>query len=174
MTERAQVYRTTLNIKLGSAVSTPNPTAPTNTPAAVGEVQVTQPPPVVQPTTQQVVSAPVNNEIVVNDPNAVDYVQRYNEIVLGERPVNWGNIALVGLIGLVIVGGGGFVMFNEMRLRLSSVKMVTVEGQYPTDVVEMLPAIARLKLQTRKVLQHILNNPQNGQSAEHNRHIGFR
>ncbi len=161
LTERAQVYATTLNIKLGSAESTPNPTAPTNTPAAaVGEVQVTQPPPVVQPTTQPVVSAPVNNEIVVNDPNAVDYVQRYNEIVLGERPVNWGNIVLIGLIALVIVGGGGFVMFNEMRLRLPSVKMATVEGQYPTDVVEMLPAIARLKLQTRKVLQHILNNPQ--------------
>ena len=43
----------------------------------------------------------------------VDYAQRYNEIVLGERPVNWGNIALIGLIALVVVGGGGFVLFNE-------------------------------------------------------------
>ena len=58
--------------------------------------------------------------MVVNDPNLVDYVQRYNEIVLGERPVNWGNIILIGLIGLVVVGGGGFVIFNEMRLRLAS------------------------------------------------------
>jgi hypothetical protein len=158
--DRAQVYATILNVKLGDAESTPNPTAPTNTPdAAVGEVQVTQPPPVAQPTTQSVVSVPVNNEVVVNDPNTVDYVQRYNEIVLGERPVNWGNIILVGLIGLVIVVGGGFVIFNEMHLRPPSVKMATVEGQYPTDVVEMLPAITQLKLQTRKVLRNILNNP---------------
>ena len=158
--ERAEVYATILNVKLGSAESTPNPTAPTNTPAAaVGEVQATQPPAVVQPTSQPAVNAPTNNEVVVNDPNTVDYVQRYNEIVLGERPVNWGNIILIGLIGLVIVGGGGFVIFNELHLRPPSVKMATVEGQYPTDVVEMLPAIAQLKLQTRKVLRNILNNP---------------
>ncbi len=160
--ERAQVYATILNVKLGSSSeSTPNPGAPTNTPAAaVGEVQSARPTPVTEPTTQPVVSSmPINNEIVVNDPNTVDYVQRYNEIVLGERRVNWGNIILIGLIGLVIVGGGAFVVFNEMRLRLPSAKLATVQGEYPADVVEMMPAIAHLKLQTRQSLKHILNNP---------------
>lgn len=159
--ERAQVYATILNVKLDSGGSSPVQTAPTNTPAAaVSEVQATQPPATAQPTAQQVVSsAPANNEVVVNDPNTVDYVQRYNEIVLGQRPVNWGNIALIALIALVIVGGGGFVMLNEMRLRLASPKMATAEGEYPADVVEMLPSLARLKLQTRQALKKILNNP---------------
>ena len=159
--ERAQVYATILNVKLDSSGSSPVQSAPTNTPAAaVSEVQATQPPAAVQPTAQQVVSnAPVNNEVVVNDPNTIDYVQRYNEIVLGQRPVNWGNIVLIALIAIVIVGGGGFVMLNEMRLRLASPKLATAEGQYPADVVEMLPALARLKLQTRQALKKILNNP---------------
>lgn len=159
--ERAQVYATILNVKLDSGGSSPVQTAPTNTPAAaVSEVQATQPPAAAQPTAQQVVSsAPANNEVVVNDPNTVDYVQRYNEIVLGQRPTNWGNIALIALIALVIVGGGGFVILNEMRLRLASPKMATAEGEYPADVVEMLPSLARLKLQTRQALKKILNNP---------------
>ncbi|MBI1281874.1 MAG: hypothetical protein GC179_27360 [Anaerolineaceae bacterium] len=160
--ERAQVYATTLNIKLGSTDNTPIPISPTNaiTPAAaIDAVQATQPPAEVQPTTQAVVSAHVNNEVVINDPNMVDYVQRYNEIVLGERPVNWGNVILIGLIILVIVGGGGFVLINEMRLHVPTTKMAPVEGQYPTDVVDMLPALVRLKLQTRSTLQRILNNP---------------
>ena len=45
----------------------------------------------------------------------MDYVQHYNQIVLGEHPVNWGDIALIGLIGLVALGGGGFVVFNEVQ-----------------------------------------------------------
>lgn len=160
--EKAQVYATKLNVKIGDGASPTNASAPTNTPAAAsGVVQATQTPIIqVQPTVQSAISVPVVNEVVVNDPNAVDYVQRYNEIVLGERPVNWGNIILVSLIGLVIVGGGGFIIFNEMRLRLSATQMKTVTGEYPADVVEMLPALARLKLQTRQVLQHILSNPQ--------------
>ncbi len=156
--DRAQVYATILNVELGSGDSTPIPIVPTSLPAD-SPVQPTPQSPIVEPTPQSSVSVPINNEIVVNDPNVVDYVQRYNEIVLGERPVNWGNIALVGLIGLVVVGGGGFVIFNELRLRLPSSEMRTVEGAYEAEVVEMLPAIARLKSQTRKALRNLLNNP---------------
>ncbi len=158
--ERAQVYASVLNVSLGSGDSTPIPATATVAPAAgVGEVQTTQKPPAAEPTAQSVVSAQTINEVVVNDPNAVDYVQRYNEIVLGERPVNWGNIGLIGLIGLVIVGGGFFVIFNEIRLRVPTVAMRTVEGEYPAEVLEMLPALSRLKLQTRNALKKILNNP---------------
>ncbi len=158
--ERAQVYATILNVKISDGAATSSQTASTNTPAAaVGEVQATQPPSVAQPTTQPVVSVPVVSEVVVNDPNTVDYVQRYNEIVLGERPVNWGNIVLAALIGLVAVGGGGFVIVNESRHHVPSVETKKIEGEYPADVVDMLPALARLKVQTRQVLTHILNNP---------------
>ena len=48
--------------------------------------------------------APVSAAMVVDDPNVVDYAQRYNEIVLGQNPTNWGNIVLVIMIGLIAVG----------------------------------------------------------------------
>jgi hypothetical protein len=158
--DKAQVYATKLNVKIGDGAVSSN-AAPTNTPsAASGAVQATQPPTVeVQLTTQPAVSAPSNNEVVVNDPNTVDYVQRYNEIVLGERPVNWGNVILAALIGLVVLGGGGFVILNEVRLRTVALETKKVEGDYPADVVEMLPAIAGLQMRTRDVLKHILSNP---------------
>lgn len=155
---RAQVYATKLNVKVGDgAASQVNPTSEP-APSATPVPQQAAP---VQPTAQPAAaSVPSDNQIVVNDPNAVDYVQRYDEIVLGERPVNWGNIALFGVIGLLVVGGGGFVLFNELRLMRAAGDLRKVEGEYPADVVDMLPAIARLKVQARQALKHILSNPQ--------------
>ncbi|MBZ0297749.1 MAG: hypothetical protein K8L99_34660 [Anaerolineae bacterium] len=174
--ERAQVYATVLNVDLnggsgdsGSSDESSGSSADdfwgeapaaTSAPAAEdfwgGESTSAESAPA-EPTT--VTIAPVDQELFVNDPNLVDYVQRYDEIVLGKRPVNWGNIALIGLIGLVLVGGGGFVIFNEMRLRTSLGEFEKVEGEYPADVIEMLPAITRLQFQTRKTLRKILDNP---------------
>ena len=53
--------------------------------------------------------------MVIDDASLVDYVQRYDEIVLGKQPTNWGNIILSVLIGVLVVGGGGFVILNEIR-----------------------------------------------------------
>jgi hypothetical protein len=156
--ERAQVYAVALGIDLngGGSSDQPAPTSvPTTAPTPSGE-QPAASTPVSEPLA---VSVPADNELVVNDPNVVDYVQRYNEIVLGERPVNWGNIILIGLIGLVVVAGGGFVIFNEMRLRLASIETRQVVGEYPAEVVDMLPAIAGLKSQTLKSLKNILSQP---------------
>lgn len=158
LTERAQVYASILNVSLDNEAKTPVPDAVTSVPEL--NIQIaTQQPPAAQPTSQPIVSVPVANEVVIDDPDIVDYVQRYNEIVLGERPVNWGNIVLVALIGLIVVGGGGFVILNEARQHNSTIETKRVEGEYPVDVVDMLPAIARLKLQTRQALTKILSNP---------------
>ncbi|MBN1147969.1 MAG: hypothetical protein JXA78_11995 [Anaerolineales bacterium] len=141
--ERAQVYATTLGVEIGAGA-----TAPTDagmTPAAG------------QPA--EAFSATVYTELDVDDPNLVDYAQRYNEIVLGKRPVNVGNNILMGLIGLVALGGGGFVFYNEILSKLSFGKTQKVEGEYPEDVIEMLPVIANLKPQSRKSLKSILENP---------------
>lgn len=156
---RAQVYAVALGIDLSSGGNGSDQAAPTNVPTNVGTPAVEVVATSVPVSQQTSVDVPVNNELVVNDPNVVDYVQRYNEIVLGERPVNWGNIVLVALIILVAVGGGGFVIFNEMRLRSASGETKRIEGEYPVDVVEMLPAIAGLKSQSRQSLKNILNNP---------------
>jgi len=157
--DRAQVYATALNVEFGmggssggsgsSTASTAPQTDTADQPAA-SEADVVQ----------VSFDIPAGNELAVDDPNLVDYAQRYNEIVLGERPVNVGNIVLVALIGLVVVGGGGFILFNEIRLRLAANTLVPVEGtSYPEDVVEMLPALARLKYETRNALKKLVQNP---------------
>jgi hypothetical protein len=166
LNERVQVYAVLLK-KPADGSSTSNSVAPT-TVAAQGPAQSSGTA-TVQPTVQSTVSAQVaggpvsgalnDTQIVVDDPNAVDYVQRYNEIVLGQRPVNWGNITLIALIGLVVVAGGGFVIFNEIRIRMAASATRKVDGEYPVEVVEMLPALATLKPQSRRSLRNILEHP---------------
>lgn len=162
--ERAKVYETILGVETGTGAA-----APAETNAATPEPQSESTAAPVESTAVPAAAVPVSDnttvcptgdkQLAVDDPSLVNYVQRYDEIVLGERPVNWGNMTLVGLIGLVAVGGGGFVFFNEMRLRRSSTETRKVEGEYPADVVDMLPAITALKSETRQSLKRILENP---------------
>jgi hypothetical protein len=123
--ERAQVYATALGISIGEASSTPATT--TTTPIT---------------TTTSTTSSPCllsAAELAVDDPNLMDYTQRYDQIVLGKKPVNWGNIILVGLIGVVAIGGGGFVVLREKLVKLSFGETKSVSGEYPADAVDMLP-----------------------------------
>ncbi len=142
---RAQVYATALGIEIGGGAETASPEAePTTTEPASSEA---------------VASVLVVTELDVDDPNLVDYTQRYNEIVLGKKPVNWGNVILIVMIGMLAVGGGGFVVVNEKLVKVSFGDTKTVEAEYPGDVVDMLPSIASLKPQARKNLKNILDNP---------------
>jgi hypothetical protein len=142
---RAQVYATALGVEIGSGTvpTTTVSASATATPASTGSAA----------------SAPVTTALNVDDPNVVNYTQRYDEIVLGQHPVNWGNVILIAMIGMLVVGGGGFVITNEKLVKVSFGDTKKVEGEYPSDVVDMLPAIARLKSQTRKSLKSILDNP---------------
>lgn len=111
--------------------------------------------------TETASACPVTDtQLAVNDPNLVDFATHYNRVVLGETPVNWGNVALVGLIGAVVLGGGGFVVINETRLSRGAGKTERVEGEYPPDVIDMLPALTNLKSQSRNSLRRILNQPE--------------
>jgi hypothetical protein len=142
---RAQVYATALGVEIGSG------TAPTTTgPASATAVPISAEP---------AVSAPVTTSLNLDDPNLVDYAQRYDEIVLGKHPINWGNAILIAMIAMLLVGGGGFVILNEKLVKVSFGDTKKVEGEYPGDVVDMLPVIARLKPQARKSLKSILDNP---------------
>jgi hypothetical protein len=143
---RAQVYATALGVTLGSGSATPTS----------GESDAA-------PISAEAAPAPASdmgcNDIVVDDPDAVDYVQNYDEIVLGKKPINWGNSILVGMIGLVVVGGGGFVVTREKLVNVKFGDTRKVEDEYPADVVEMLPKIANLKTGARKSLKNVLNDP---------------
>jgi hypothetical protein len=143
---RAQVYATTLGVTLGASAATPNPVA--STPAAVAE----------QPASAPV--APSSSEVIYDDPNLVDYSARYDEIVLGKTPVNWGNVVLIAMIILLAVGGGLFVIYNEKLVKVSFGDTKSAGDEYPADVVDMLPSLNKLKATTRQSMKKLLDNPQ--------------
>jgi hypothetical protein len=146
---RAQVYASALGVKVGTGSSAPAATpAPTDPSAATTPAAVSQ-----QPATQQASLAP-------NDQNIIDYVQRYNANVLGENPINWGNVILLIMIGAMAIGGGSLVLHREGFVRVSFKETKPVEGEYPTDVVNMIPDIAKLKPNARKALRRLLEKPE--------------
>jgi hypothetical protein len=91
--------------------------------------------------------------------DVIDYVQRYDELVLGKNPVNVGNIVMLVLLALLVLGGGFFVLRKEGLLSISFQETKQIKGRYPADVVDMLPDLARLKPARRQALRHILKNP---------------
>jgi hypothetical protein len=143
---QAQVYATTLGVTLGSG-ATP---AATDVPAA----SATSIPVSCEAAGNSAVMA-----LAVDDPNAVNYAQNYNEIVLGQHPTNWGNVILIAMILMLGVGGGAFVIINERLVKVTFGDTKKVAGEYPNDVVDMLPAISKLKPQARRSLKNILENP---------------
>ncbi len=143
LTERAQVYATALGVEIGTGSGGPA----AGEPVTVAEAPVS------------VAAVPVSSEIKYDDPNLVDYVARYDEIVLGKKPINWGNAILLGLIGLMAVGGGGFMMMREKLVKVSFGEVKQAGAEYPADVVDLLPAITNLKSNSRKALKNVLANP---------------
>ena len=150
---RAQVYADKLGIQLGSSGTTAGsgngtPAAPATQSAApaVGNTSATP----------QSAAAVPQATLAPNDPNLVNYVQRYNENVLGKYPTNWGNVILWVLIGAMVIGGGGLVISREGLVKVSFKETKPVEGEYPADVVDMVPDIAKLKPNARKSLRHLL------------------
>ena len=145
LTERAQVYAATLGVEVGEGSTAP----------ATGSSEVV--PVSVEPSASVVTQG--CNEIVVDDPNVVNYAQHYDEIVLGKKTVNWGNMILMGMIGALVVGGGGFVVSREKLVNFSFGDTRKADEEYPAEVVELLPKIAALKPGGRKALANLLNNP---------------
>jgi hypothetical protein len=99
----------------------------------------------------------------------VDYNQRYDETVLGQTPVNWGNIIVGIIVVALLAGGGSFVYWNERRLRRLAgkepVKPKPVAAtplaldDYPLEVLALLPALKRLNPAGVHALARLLDNP---------------
>lgn len=162
--QRAEVYLTALGIDLNDSSTVTQATATMTlaseaTPAAIPPTAANETASAVPIADSSETCAAGGTQLAVDDPNLVDYVHHYNQVVLGETPVNWGDVTLVGLIALVVVGGGGFVLFNENRLHRAAQTHI-VEGEYPADVVEMLPALTNLKSSSRRTLGNILKHPE--------------
>jgi hypothetical protein len=175
--ERAQVYATALGVEVGSGDGpssgsttsgggdTPSGSAPSS-----GDDQAST----------SASSAPAPSGIVIDTSTVVDYNQQYNETVLGQRNINWGNVILVVLIVLVAAGGGAYVYWNERKLRglplikksqaarpgAAGMPLPKVEG-YSDDVVALLPKIAQLNPVGLHALKRLLENPEEASELLH-------
>jgi hypothetical protein len=151
---KAQVYATTLGVTVGSSSAAPTPAAPAATPAAPAAA----------------IAAPAVSVGSIPAAQMVDYSERYNENVLGQKPVNVGNIILIVMILGMLLGGGYFVVRREGLVSISfqDTKQIqatkTVQAGFPADVVEMVPDLAKLKPEARRNLREILAKP--GTAAE--------
>jgi hypothetical protein len=159
----AQEYATPLGVTLGDAGTAPV----AETPAATAV------------TTTTVGTAPGTGTIVVSQPGSIDYVQQYQSTVLGEHPINWGNVIVVLMILGILFGGGAFVYWNERRRRglisffptraLKAVAGLTIpkiEG-YTSEVTELLPLVNKLNPVGLHALKRILANPEQANELLH-------
>jgi hypothetical protein len=148
--ERAQVYATALGVQLTSAGD-----------AAPAPSVADEPAPGLE--AAQLAASPVSGSdctaLVVDDPNLISYAQNYDQVVLGKKPLNWGNTILGVMIVAMLVGGGGFVITREKLVKVSFGDTRPIRGEYPADIVEMLPQIAGLDGRRRKSLRNILAHP---------------
>ena len=154
---RAQVYATKLGVQIGSGSASAATVSSSGTPVATATASAAPASSNTSATPQPVAAQQAN--LAPNNPNLVNYVQRYNENVLGQYPTNWGNVILLIMIGALLIGGGALVISREGLVKVSFKETKPVEGEYPADVVEMVPQIAKLKPNARKSLRRLLEKP---------------
>ena len=138
---KAQIYATTLGVTIG----TTGAAVPAGSAAPAGQAT---------PAAPAAVSA-----AAIPAGSLVDYTQRFNETVLGQQPVNVGNVILIVMIAALLFGGGFFVLRRENWIKVSFQETRVIEGSYPADVVEMVPDLSRLKASARADLRQILAKP---------------
>ena len=153
--ERAKIYADKLGVQIGSGAA---PAAGSGTPAPTKSA----PAAAAQP-------ASGSGPVVVENQPVTDYVEQYNESVLGKTVVNWGNIIVAVMIVILVIVGGTVVFLNERKLRgLPLSKSPVAEGQaepmrledLPEDVVALLPRLKALNPVGRKALGRLLKDPE--------------
>ncbi|HFE65759.1 MAG TPA: hypothetical protein ENJ93_00730 [Chloroflexi bacterium] len=178
--ERAGVYAAALGVELGAGGGSDGGSTPGGEPPAAED---TAAPPADttesgSADTASVSSAPPSDApsgLVVDDPNVIDYVARYNETALGIKQVNWGDRILWGLIVVTAVFGGAFVIWNERRLRRNRIPVsdeILAEQrqnypEYPPQVVALLPRLAKLSPTGLNDMYRFLENPAKAETFLH-------
>jgi hypothetical protein len=167
--DRAQVYATALGVEVGTGggsapASSGGDTGGTNPGSDSGASSAGD----------TGLSAPVG--MVVDSADVIDYNLRYE----GKTPINWGNLIVALMIGAVALGGGGYVMVNERKLRglpampVSKPKQATTENPaipqiegYSSEVLSLLPRIAQLNPVGLHALNRLLENPDEASELLH-------
>jgi len=141
---RAQVYADQLGVTVGASTSS------TGTSSQVAVVPETE--------MSSLTSSQGSTSMVVDDPNTTNYAARYDEIVLGKKPFNWGNAILLAMIAVLLLGGGGYVILREKLVSIKFGDTRAVSEEYPSNIVNLLPGLAKLKNSARTSLQNVLSS----------------
>jgi len=167
--DRAEVYATALGVEVGTGGGSA-PSSPGGDTSGTSETGDG----VSNTSGDTGLSAPVG--MVVDTADVIDYNLRYE----GTTPVNWGNVIVGLLIGVVALGGGSYVFINERKLRglpavpVSKPKKATAESPavpqiegYSSDVLGLLPRIAQLNPVGLHALNRLLENPEEASELLH-------
>ncbi len=141
---KAQIYATTLGVTISDTSAAPAPAAGQPAPTT---------------TTVPALAPAAVSAAVVPAADLVDYSQRYNQVALGQQPLNVGNLILIVMIVAMLFGGGYFVLRREGWLRISFQETKTIQDSYPADVIDMVPELSKLEPAARKNLRQILSKP---------------
>jgi hypothetical protein len=157
--ERAQIYAVKLGIQIGGgAVPAANGGTTESTKSAPVDVEGT-------PASPQPASG---SELVVENQPVINYVEQYNQSVLGKTVINWGNVIVSIMIVIIVIVGGAIIYQNEHKLRgFVSPKNNKAEAEldhirledYPDEIIALLPQIKALNPVGRKALSKLLKNP---------------
>jgi cytochrome c553 len=155
--EKAEIYAVALGVEVGTGSSggTSGGEEPQADSTASGESQGT----IIDESPQ---------EIVTED--LIDFNRRYEETVLGVQEVNWGNVILGLMIVVVVLGGGGFVFWNESRLRIAAspegkkedeatTTMAQTIGGVSPEISALIPQLEALNPLGRRALAKLLEDP---------------
>jgi hypothetical protein len=148
----AQDYASVLGVEVGTA-STTTTSAPAEAAAAP------EPTPTVSISSAPQPVAQAEDKMVVDPGDLVDFNKQYDETVLGIRDLNVGNVILAGLILVVLMGGGLFVIVNEGWVHVTTEPILDTVDGFSKDSVSLLPDIEKLDGSARKALKKLLKKP---------------
>ena len=144
---RADVYTVALGIPAASidepvAAASPSPAALSSKPEPAPEA-----------------AAPAASAMAANDPNLVDYVDRYNREVLNRQPTNWGNVILIVMV-IALLGVGLFIVNRrEGWISISFSEKKALSKEYSGDVLGIADQVEKLNGTARKSLARMLAKP---------------
>jgi hypothetical protein len=150
---RSDVYTAALGISAVSLGAPAEAAGSAQAPAAATAVPETaaEPP--------AAAAAPAAPAMAANDPNLVDYVERYDQEVLNQRPTNWGNVILIIMV-LGLLGVGIFIINRrEGWVSVSFSEKKAASKEYSTEVLGIADKADKLNATARKSLGRLLDKP---------------
>jgi len=97
--------------------------------------------------------------MAANDPNLVNYVERYNQEVLNQRPTNWGNLILIVMLLGLLAAGVFIINRREGWISVSFTEKKAAEKEYSQDVLGIADKAEKLNANARKSLGRLLDKP---------------